>query len=184
LRDVPSLHAKGAVTSLAESAFLKASGVDFLNVVIDRKDVEQLNVEPTLKILAQLLYDRSTIVGFRGRLEIAFAGYDDDSRELHEIEEVRRFLARLDKIFPFWFYFLSLLNDTLLVILLSLCQYSKTPDGLFAVDPNDRARFLVEHYAAVNSLFERYGLDERENEALTTQITNYMEQRKNPPPIH
>jgi hypothetical protein len=172
------------VMGLADSGFLKASGVDFLGVVIDRKDFEQLDVDPTLKVLAQLLYDRSTIVSFRGRLEIAFAGYDDDVRELHEIEEVRTFLVHLDKKFPFWFYFLNLRSGTLVLILLSLCRYSKRPDGLFALDPNDRERVLVEHYAAVNWLFDRYGLDEKENEALTVQITNYMEQRENPPVVH
>jgi hypothetical protein len=85
------------------------------------------------------------------------------------------------RIFLFWFYFLNLQNDMLIVILLCLCRHSKWPEGLFALDPDDRERFFAEHFGAVNRLFEHFELDEKDNEVLSTQIGEYMEQKRNPP---
>jgi hypothetical protein len=177
-------EAQGGVTGMAELDLLKDCGIDFLYVVIDRKDVENLYLDIAFNSLRRLLQDRQTVVSFRARLDIAFAGYDNDVRELHEIDEVRNFLSLLDKKFPFWFYFINLHNGTLALILLSLCQYSKRLDGLFIIDRDDQERFFVEHGSAVTWLFDAYGLDEKEYEALTTQIAKYLERRKHPSVTH
>lgn len=169
---------------MTDADILKDSGVDFLAVVVDRRDVEGLHVETTLNVLRRLLQDRQTVVSFRARLDIAFAGYDDDTRELHEIDEVRNFLGHLDKKFPFWFYFLNLGSGTLVVILLSLCRYTRREDGMFIIDKSDQERFFVEHGAAVTWLFQKYALDEKDYEPLAMQIKNYLENRRNPPVIH
>lgn len=165
---------------MAESNFLRESGVDFLSVGVDRKDVEQRDLEAILHTLKQLLQDRWTVQNFRGRLDLGFFGYDDDPRELYEIEEVRRFVLELDKTFPFWLYFLNLYNGTLALILLCLCRHSRGPGGMLVLDEGDRENFLVKHYSAVNWLFVTYGLNEKDNEALTVQVTNYLNQRSKP----
>lgn len=169
---------------MTEPDLLRDCGVDFLTVVVERTDVENLYIETTLNVLRRLLQDRQTVVSFRARLDIAFAGYDDDIRELYEINEVRSFLGLLDKKFPFWLYFLNLDNGALSLILLALCQYSKGPDGVLVIDQCDQERFLVEHGGAVTWLFDTYSLDEKEYEALTTQIAKYLERKKNPPITH
>lgn len=168
---------------MTDSNFLRDSGVDFLTVGIDRKDVERCDLEPTLRTLSQLLQDRWTVQNFRGRLSLGFFGYDDDPRELYEIEEVRRFTTALDMKFPFWLYFLSLHDGTLALILLCLCRSSMGPNGMLVLEEGERERFLVEHYTAVNWLFVTYGLDEKDNEALTAQVSDYFEKRARPPVI-
>jgi hypothetical protein len=169
---------------MTEPDLLRDCGADFLTVVVDRRDVESLSTDTTLKILWGLLQDRQTVVNFRARLDIGFAGYDDDIRELYEIEEVRKFLGLLDKKFPFWFYFLNLDSGTLSLIVLALCQYSKGLDGLLLADRDDLERFFVEHGGAVTWLFDTYGLDEKEYEVLKTQIADYVEHRGHPRIAH
>jgi hypothetical protein len=169
---------------MTDQNILKDSGVDFVAVVVDRQDVERVYLDTTLNVLQQLLQDRQTVLSFRGRLDIAFAGYDDDVRELHEIDEVRNFLGHLDKKFPFWFYFLNLYGGTLVMILLSLCRYSRGSDGTFVIDQADQERFFVEHGRAVTWLFHAYSLDEKEYEVLAAQIKNYLDHRRRPPVIH
>jgi hypothetical protein len=169
---------------MTDPDILKDCGVDSLSVVASRQDVEASDVNPTLEVLNRLLQDRETVVRFRGRLDLGFHGYDDDPRELYEIDEVRRFVAELDRKFPFWLYFLNLYNWTLTLILLSLCRYSRGLNRMLVVDEGERERFLVEHYTAVNWLFVTYGLDEKDNEALTMQVSNYFEKRNKPPTIH
>jgi hypothetical protein len=163
---------------------LKESGADSLSVLIDRRDVERVDVSPTLAILSRLLRDRETVTKFRGRLDIGFAGYDEDPREVHEIEEVRTFLRALDSKFPFWFYFANLHSGTLVVILLTLCRYTRTEDGRFDVDQSDQEKFCVEHGAAVTWLFQNYDLDENEYEPLAMQIKSYLDNKRRAPSIH
>lgn len=163
---------------------LKESGADSLSVLIDRRDVERVDVSPTLAILSRLLRDRETVTKFRGRLDIGFAGYDEDPREVHEIEEVRTFLRALDSKFPFWFYFVNLYSDTLVVILLTLCRYTRTEDGRFDIDQSDQERFFVEHGTAVTWLFQNYDLDENEYEPLAMQIKSYLDNKRRAPLIH
>ena len=163
---------------------LKESGADSLSVLIDRRDVERVDVSPTLAILSRLLRDRETVTKFRGRLDIGFAGYDEDPREVHEIEEVRTFLRDLDSKFPFWFYFVNLYSDTLVLILLTLCRYSRREDGRFDIDQSDQERFFVEHGAAVTWLFQSYDLDEKEYEPLAMQIKSYLDNKRRAPLIH
>jgi hypothetical protein len=43
---------------------------------------------------------------FFERVDIAFHGYDHDSRELFEIPDVRAHANQLDEQFPFWLFFL------------------------------------------------------------------------------
>lgn len=171
-------------TEMTDPDILKDSGADFLFVVVDPKDVERSDVDPTARTLRRLLQDRETVLRFRGRLDLSFAGYDEDPRELFEIAEVRNFLAELDTNFPFWFYFLNLRSGSLALVLFSLCSYSTGPDGMVVLDAEGRARFLAEHYLAVNWLFSTYGLDEKDNDALTLQVSGYFEKLKQPPTIH
>jgi hypothetical protein len=46
---------------MEEFDFLKESGSDSLSVLIDRRDVERLDVNPTISVLSQLLRDRDTV---------------------------------------------------------------------------------------------------------------------------
>lgn len=168
---------------MEEFDILKESGADSLAVVIDRQDVERVDISPTLAVLNRLLRDRETVRKFRRKLEIGFAGYDGDSREVHEIEEVRSFLRALDGKFPFWFYFMNLHSDALVVILLGLCRYTRREDGRFELDQSDQEGFFIEHGAAVTWLFQTYHLDEGDYESVAMQIKAYLESKRNPPAI-
>lgn len=165
---------------MADFDMLSGSGIDFLAIVVDRKDVERCDIGSTLLILNRLLEDREVVQRFRNRVDLAFHGYDEDRRELHEIEEVRRFAAELDKKFPFWFYFLSLNSDTLFVLLLCLCRYSKNQNNAMNLDKDETERFLVEHFEAINWLFQTYHLGEDDKERLSEQVMVYLRQYRKP----
>jgi hypothetical protein len=182
-RLLPSKKNTGPRTVMADPDILKAGAVDFVGIVVNRQDVQTSDVNPTLKILNRFLQDRETVVRFRGQLDLSFEGYDEDERELHEIDAVRRFVADLDRKFPFWFYFLNLRSDALAAIFLCLCRYSRESDRMLVPDKAEWERLLAEHFVAVNWLFVNYGLDDRANEALTMQVSDYFESRTKPPNI-
>lgn len=164
--------------------FLLDSGTDFLQIVVDRKDVEDGNVEPTLKALRHLLLDAMTVRKFCGRVDLFFHGYNDDPKELHQVPEVRNFMVRLDEKFPFWFVFINLRQDTLIVIHLCLCQYAVREDKRFDIDPESWGHLMERHFGAMNWLIEKYSLGEDLIEQRSKEIFDFFERKRNPPIIH
>src|SRR5437868_424488 len=71
-----------------------------------REEVEAGRVEGALSVLQSLVRTPGTAAAFKENVDVCFYGYDDETRVLWEIEEVRRFVARLDEEFPCWLFFL------------------------------------------------------------------------------
>ncbi len=149
--------------------------VDWLRVVVDRSDVEALDVSGTTATLSRVLADQDTVERFRGRVELAFLGYSNDPRELRDIPEVRRFCAKLDEAFPYWFYFLSTDGVTLGVIASCLCSVTPVRPGVISFGP-DLLDFLHRHYSALNWLFDNYSLDEKFNVEISGNVAEYFGQ--------
>ena len=157
----------------ARVGFREGAGGDWLNVVVDRTDVEALDVSRTATTLSRVLANRDTIERFRGHLDVAFHGYSNDPREVHEIPEIRRFCAKLDDAFPFWFYFLSAEGMTLGVIACCLCSVTKVRPGVVSFGP-DLLEFLTRHLGALNWLFDNFSLDQRYSVEISGQVTEYF----------
>ena len=148
---------------------------DWLRVVVDRSDVEALDVSRTAATLSRVLADRDTVERYRGRVDLAFLGYSNDPRELRDIPEVRRFCGKLDDAFPYWFYFLSTDGVTLGVIASCLCSVTPVRPGVISFGP-DLLDFLSRHYEALNWLFDNYSLDERFNVEISGNVAEHFGQ--------
>ena len=148
------------------------SGADWLRVVVDRAEVEALDVSRTAVTLSRVLVDRNAVVQYRGLLDLAFFGYSNDPRELCEIPEVRHFCSKLDEVFPYWFYFLSTDGVTLWVIASCLCSVQLRP-GVIEFSP-DLIEFITRHYETLNWLFDNYSLDESHNVEISHNVAEYF----------
>lgn len=73
-----------------------------------REQIEAYDLESSLSFLQTLvpLRDPQYAWSWKGSLSLSISGYDD-TRELFEIPEVRRYLHGLDQEWPFWFFFLT-----------------------------------------------------------------------------
>ncbi len=149
------------------------TGVDWLNVVVDRSDVEASDISSTTTVLSSVLVNKDTVERFRGRVDVGFHGYAHDPRELWEVPQVRSFCAKLDAEFPFWFYFLSTDRPTLGAIACCLCSVTKVRPGVVSLGA-DLLQFLTRHFGALNWLFDTYGLDERLNREISGKVTDYF----------
>lgn len=69
-------------------------------IVIPRSDVEAANTGGTLEVLRAFVERARRPSQVRGRLALAFQGYDSDPRELWQVPEVRVFVRSLDEAFP------------------------------------------------------------------------------------
>src|SRR5438093_866310 len=92
----------------------------------------------------------------RGRLALAFHGYDTDSRELWQVPEVRVFVRALDEAFPYWFYLLDLSSDCLKMIAFCLCRVTTPMRGATAINPADFQVFLERHFKAMNQMLDHW----------------------------
>ncbi len=62
----------------------------------------------------------------RGVVHLVFRGWDDDPRALHEIPEVRAFVAELDRQFPYLAYVTTTQTEVLRIMALCLVPNSVT----------------------------------------------------------
>lgn len=81
---------------------------DLLVFNIEREDVEKKNYKPVKDFIKQL--DRLGVRAFQAAA-ICFDGYDDDMRELSEIDEVRAYIRKLFNDHPHLFLYMSFKMD-------------------------------------------------------------------------
>ena len=105
----------------------------------------------------RLSRNKESLIKNRGTLEILVNGYDDDSREIYEIPEVRRWYSESIKAGIPWFYFLGLQADGmgLTATLLSTCDVTilYERDGQYFVEfdePEQISEWLVQNFRNLN----------------------------------
>lgn len=109
------------------------------------------------------------------KVDIAFYGYDDDTRELFEIPEVRNFVFKLDEAFPYWFYFLSKNALGLHAILLCFLPPYLTAEAKARIFPERLQPLLLERwFPAMNYVCELVEMPEEEIERLTNRVMSYI----------
>ncbi len=162
--------AVGESTRIAPQEDLRT---DWLRVVVDRSEVEALDVSRTAMILSRVLADKDAVKWYRGRVDVAFSGYANDPRELYEVPEVRRFCSALDDAFPYWFYFLSTDAVTLGLIACCLCSVTELRPGVVSLGP-DLLQFMTRHFGALNWLVDNYSLDENQNVEISGNVADYF----------
>ena len=153
--------------------FRRDLGADWLRVVLERPEVEALDVSDTALSLSRVLADRRAVERYRGRVDLAFFGYSNDPRELCDIPEVRRFCSKLDDAFPYWFYFLPTDGLTLRMIASCLCSVTQPRPGVISFG-RDLIEFIKRHYEALNWLFDNYSLDEKHNVEISHNVAEYF----------
>ena len=109
----------------------------------------------------------------------AVGGYDDDSRELYEIPEVRVFFQQFRRAWPYWF-FVSDLDLPILQVMTFCCLpslHAVKRDGAplhrVAFDQGELAKFILSSFRGMNLLFARAGMTEEENRSRSQQIFDY-----------
>ena len=147
---------------------------DFLSVVVRRQQVEAGNISEPLLTLRKLL-TRDAAVKFCERVDIGVAGYDDDSRELYEIPEVRDFIHRLDEEFPYWLYFLSKRRLGLMFILSCFCPPYLAPEAQQRIWNERITDYLMKRgFPAMNHICECAGCSEAEMHQLSDRVMDYI----------
>lgn len=115
-----------------------------------------------------------------GRIEIGFHGYDEDSRELYEIEQFRKYISAVVPLLPELFFFVRTNepNFTLKVFFASLCNLERVihdrSTGLKNIIIEAKfpeiENFMVEKFQGLNNISEWLGLSEDENYKISRSV--------------
>ena len=147
---------------------------DFVTIVISRKDIEAGDVSGTLSALSKFLNPEAALV-YCEKLDIGVHGYDDDPRELNEVQDVRDFVYKLDAEFPYWCYFLSKRTSGLMFILSCFCAPFVVPEVRDRIWRDQIADYLTRRgFPAMNHLGETIGCSETEIERMTQRVMDYI----------
>ncbi len=115
-----------------------------------------------------------------GGFAFAVDGYNDDSREIYAIPEVRKFYAAFHRAWPYWLYFCDLNQDSLKTMVMcclpSLSAVSRQGRPLVGVelDPMELLRFVADDFGPMNLMCERAGLSERAIYDRTKEVMEFF----------
>lgn len=148
---------------------------DPLIIVVSKNEIIRRDISPALNVLKSLLRSPEVTRFYRERVDIAFDGYNDDPRELDEIEEVREYVQTLDQQFPFWLFFLSkhmlgLQGIVFCHLLPFLTDEAKAEHHLGELEELLLKRWLP----AMNQVADFTGISEKELEAMTERFMMYV----------
>ncbi len=119
----------------------------------------------------------------QGKVELSFHGYNDDSRELYEINEVRRYVPILVSVLPELFFFIYTGEDSHSLKILALCLtevniLSKLPKTHCQIHVNfstDKiAEFLETHFLGLNEMTEWLSMPLEENKRISYEVANAL----------
>lgn len=104
------------------------------------------------------------------KVTLIIDGYDDDSREIYQIQEIRDYMSFLDKSFPYWFYYLNIDIDKkyspIGLIILCVCDIDDTTkkNGGNQVQLNIKSlqEFVLLHFDFMEQLMEQEKHSEKE----------------------
>jgi len=153
---------------------------DCIVILIPKSVIEQQDLDFTLSGLDKLLVDEETIRKSKNKLTVGFDGYDDDPREVYEVDEIRDYLQTLTKRFPYWYYFCSKSDHSLWVILLAHCRFRKFGPGAAKVDTEDFRQIMTSLFINLNEFFEKYNLGEDGLKSLTKEVGEYFSNQQIP----
>ena len=144
---------------------------DLRLVVITKQEVEARDTSKVLRILRGLLKPKM-IRRSLFRLELQIRGYENDSRELPRIPEVRSFMVQLDCEWPYWFAFCNPKTLSLMFVTFTVCPCRFHPNAV-GLEPDTFKRFTIAKFNAVNQLADQGLISEEQSSDVTKRVYRY-----------
>jgi hypothetical protein len=150
-------------------------GADPLVIVVSKDEIMRSDIGPALNVLKSLFSAPEIARYYKERVDINFDGYNDDPRELEEIEEVREYVQKLDQQFPFWLFFLSKHMLGLQCIIFCHLLPFLTDAAKAERHPRQLEELLLKRWLpAMNEVGEFIGISDKELLAMTERVMTYV----------
>lgn len=148
---------------------------------IPKEDVISANIEPVLKAIERFQQSPELILSLKSSIDISFDNYENDERELYEIEEVYNFADKLYHANNCWPYLMAMDKASGFMKLL-FCIYVPFKKG----ELNEHKKYRIEFegkdsWPFIESLFEylnlyceENGLSIETNKEITNKIVAHL----------
>jgi hypothetical protein len=149
--------------------------VEPIIIIVSRDEVLARDISSVVGALTSCLGSPERALSFFEKVDIAFHGYDTDTRELFEIDEVREFVALLDDNFPYWLFFLTKNGLGLQAVTLCLMPPNLTKSGRQTIFP-ERLNELFSNrwFPAMEKICLACGFSEHQINSLTDSAIDYF----------
>ncbi len=155
-----------------------------LHFVVDKSEVEAMDTTPTRKCFDRLRVTKEIALENQGKVEISFLGYENDTRALFEIPEVRKFISSLTRDLPELFFFVRTEPPYWTLKTFALCHandsriYDKTNQSEskdFFCGIDKVVDFIEQGFAGLNEITEWLSLPLEDNKRISSNILRCFE---------
>ena len=101
---------------------ISIENIELLVHSISKEEIKTQNIKRINKCIEKL---RETISKSYSKLMIVFDGYNNDSREVYEIEEIRKYVSKLFNENEDLFYFLTNIGQNNKILLICMSDFHK-----------------------------------------------------------
>ena len=147
---------------------------DKYKMVIDKEEIENLKYSKIEDYMSEFDFNDGLIYENKNQLEIVIYGYDDDSRELYQIEEVTNWVKTsiTEEHIP-WYLLLRTNPESQSIKLLTLC-YCADPKNEYRLNGEKLKEFGFLNFGILNNYFKEKNLLDGQNYEIATNINNYF----------
>lgn len=151
--------------------------------MLDEHDVESQDVVLPRAFFDRLRATREMAQACLGKVEIMFSGYDNDPRELYEIDEVRAYVTLLDPVLHDLLFFVRTEKPAFTMMVFALCQTTdiewplgRASRGMqrISFNPIPALRFVERHFPGLNEVADWIQLPEEELMRITYECVDCL----------
>jgi hypothetical protein len=147
---------------------------DDYTIIIDKEGIKGGDYSVIRDYMSEFDFNETLIYENKSQLHISIYGYDDDPRELFEIEEVVEWVKKsiFEEEIP-WFLLLSTSPDSQSIKLLALCFCSDPAHGIKA-DASKLQEFAEINFGILNKYMKEKKLLDSQNAEISQNIIKYF----------
>jgi len=153
------------------NSFLKKMG--HIHYAVSKEDIDANDISHIASFFERLEKNVGVCKSTQGKLSLSFTGYEEDPRELWQVDAVRAWFAAAFERVKYWFYFLDpkYPGRTLDLIYVLLCDPEwKVQGSEISLDLKLIATVTEKCFQWLNELTDRMGMPMEENERISLSV--------------
>ncbi|MFQ6601151.1 DUF4365 domain-containing protein [Flavobacterium sp. C3NV] len=159
---------------------------DYIIFIVDRPDIENKTFQSLLQGLERLHVNQELITHTKEKIDICIHGYNEDSRELHEIPEFKEWLDKVVDSINGWAYFLSKSKTSQFLKLMQICNMKfkvieencindyGLPGKRIEIDFESGLPFIDKLFIDLNIFTEKHQIPIEVNKEISSNLIKYL----------
>lgn len=146
------------------------------HLIIPKEYVNSGNISEAIEFFDRLMVTKELAYESQGKVEVYFWGYDDDPRELFQIEEVRKYSQKLSLAIPQLLFFCNLDNPSGGFLRIALCHTDVdiTDTMISNINKQKLASFIFQQMKGLNQITDWLSMSTDENNEISSKALSLL----------